>query len=98
MHYREAGASTTGAYDGATFSGDIVKFDDNGMLLRAGEVYTNLPWGRFSQESLKQLLSNPKIAALGDVFILPDDSARPPKPEIKVNEVARLKLPENPSL
>lgn len=84
--------------DGSSFVGDIVKFDDNGMLLRMGDTYTNLPWGRFSQESLKQLSSDPKIAALVDVFILPDESQHPPKPEIKVNPVPRLQLPENPSL
>lgn len=84
--------------DGSSFAGDIIKFDDNGMLLRTGDVYTNLPWGRFSQDSLKQLSSNPKIAELVDVFILPDESQRPPKPEIKVSPVKRLELPANPSL
>lgn len=84
--------------DGSSFAGDIVKFDDNGILLRAGDTYTNLAWGRFSQESLKQLSSNPKIAALVDVFILPDETQRPAKPEIKINPVKRLERPKNPSV
>src|SRR5262249_23174887 len=84
--------------DGASFTGDIVKFDDNGLLLRSGEVYTNLAWGRFSQESLKQLTSNPKIRPLVEVFIEPDQSQRPAKAEIKVNPVTRLERPANPSL
>jgi hypothetical protein len=93
-----AGAETVTMTDGSSFAGDIVKFDDNGLLLRIGDTYTNLPWGRFSQESLKQLSSNPKIAALVDVFILPDETQRPAKPEIKINPVKRLELPANPSV
>lgn len=85
--------------DGASFSGDIVKFDDNGLLLRMGDSYTNLMWGRFSQDSLKQLASsNPKIAAAVDVFIVPEQSKRPAKSEIHVNPVKRLENPANPSL
>jgi hypothetical protein len=91
-------AETVTMTDGASFAGDIIKFDDNGILLRSGDTYTNLAWGRFSQESLKQLSSNPKIAALVDVFILPDESQRPAKKEIQVNPVKRLERPENPSL
>ena len=84
--------------DGAAFTGDIVKFDDNGLLLRAGEVYTNLAWGKFSQESLKQLTANPKIKPLVEVFIEPDPSLRPAKAEITVNPVTRMERPANPSI
>lgn len=84
--------------DGAAFTGDIVKFDDNGLLLRAGDVYTNLAWGRFSQESLKQLSANPKIKSMVEVFIEPDQSQRPAKAEIKVNPVTRMERPASPSL
>jgi hypothetical protein len=85
--------------DGTAFTGDIVKFDDNGMLLRAGDVYTNLPWGRFSQESLKQLTANPKIKPMVEVFIEPDQSQHAAKAEVQVNnDITRLKLPANPSL
>lgn len=85
--------------DGLTLSGDIVKFDDNGVLLRAtGDVYTNLPWGRFSQETLKQLTANPKIRPLVEVFIEPDVAQRPAKAEIQINPVKRLERPANPSI
>jgi hypothetical protein len=85
--------------DGLSLSGDIIKFDDNGVLLRAtGDVYTNLPWGRFSQETLKQLTANPKIRPLVEVFIEPDVAQRPAKAEIQVNPVKRLERPANPSL
>jgi hypothetical protein len=94
-----ADADTLTLTDGASLTGDIVKFDDNGLLLRAtGDVYTNLPWARFSQESLQQLSQNPKIKNLVDPFIEPTESQRPPKPEIKVDSVRRLERPANPSL
>lgn len=85
--------------DGLQLSGDIVKFDDNGVLLRAvGDVYTNLPWGRFSQDSLKQLSANAKIKPFVEVFIEPDVSKRPTKAEIQINPVNRLERPANPSI
>jgi hypothetical protein len=96
---RLAAAENLTMTDGSTFAGDIVKFDDNGILLRAtGDVYTNLSWGRFSQASLKQLTDNPKIKLLVEPFIEPDATARPPKAEIQVNPVKRLERPDNPSL
>ena len=92
-------AETLTLTDGTTAAGDIVKFDDNGLLLReAGDVYVNLPWAKFSQEALKHLAENPKLKPLVEVFIEPDASQRPPKPEIKVNPVTRMQLPANPSL
>jgi hypothetical protein len=84
--------------DGLSLSGDIVKFDDNGVLLRAtGDIYTNLSWGRFSQATLKQLTSNPKLKPLVEPFIEPDQSQRPAKAEIQVNPVKRMEMPA-PSL
>ena len=85
--------------DGFSLSGDIVKFDDNGVLLRAsGDVYTNLPWGRFSQDTLKQLTANPKIRPFVEAFIEPDISQRPARAEIQVNPVKRLERPANPTI
>ena len=85
--------------DGSTQAGDIVKFDDNGLMLRAaGDAYVTVPWGKLSQDSLKHLTENPKIKPLVEVFIAPDESQRPAKPEIKVNAVTRLEHPANPSL
>lgn len=93
------GAQTLTLTDGTSLTGDIIKSDDNGLGLRAtGDVYTNVPWGRFSQESLKQLAQNPKLRLLVEVFIEPDVSQRPPKAEIKINPVTRLERPVQPSL
>ncbi len=92
-------AETLTLTDGTSVTGDIVKFDDNGMMIRdAGDAYVNLPWAKFSQEALKQLAANPKIKPYVEVFIEPDQSQRPPKPEIKVNPVKRMELPQHPSI
>ena len=85
--------------DGSAFSGEIVKSDDNGIMLHCdGDVYTNLPWSRFSQQSLKDLGQNPKLAGYVEPFIEPTESHHAPPPEIKINPVTRLALPANPSL
>lgn len=101
-----ADAETLTLTDGESLSGDIIKVDDNGLMLSmAGDVYTNLPWGRFSQDSLKQLAQNsklnakkPTVASLVEPFIEPTESQRLPKPEIKVDKVTRMKRPANPSV
>jgi hypothetical protein len=80
--------------DGTTVSGDIVKVDDNGMVLRqAGDNYANLPWARFTQDSLKQLASNPKVRPLVEPFIEPDMAQRAAREEIKTTEPNRLSFP-----
>ena len=87
--------------DGTALSGDIIKFDDNGLMLHlTGEVYTttNLPWSHLSQDSLKHLAAIPKLKPLAEVFIEPDASQRPAKAEIQVNPVTRLERPANPSV
>jgi ribosome maturation factor RimP len=87
--------------DGTAVTGEIIKFDDNGLMLHlTGEAYatTNIAWSRLSQDSLKHLVANPKLKPLAEPFIEPDASQRPAKPEIKVNEVHRLDRPANPSL
>jgi hypothetical protein len=92
--------------DGGSVAGEIVKSDDNGVMLHTpGEVYTNIAWGRFSQDALKQLqlsaaAANSKInKAFIEPFIEPTAAEHPPKKEISPIEVKeRLKLPEHPSI
>lgn len=87
--------------DGSSVTGDIIKYDDNGMMLRdAADNYVTLPWAKFSQDALKQLVKNPKVKPFVEVFIEPDQSLRPPKPEIKVTDVneIRLERPAHPSI
>lgn len=93
------GADTYTLDGGGSVTGDVVKFDDNGMMLHMdGDTYTNVPWAHFSQDSLKQLYANAKMKGFVEPFIAPDESARPPKPEIQVNPVTRMDRPANPSI
>jgi len=85
--------------DGDVLSGDVIKFDESGLMLRQpGEVYTNIPWMLLSQDSLKQLADNPKIRPIIEPLLEPEVSARPPKPVINVHEVTRLKIPRQTSV
>lgn len=87
--------------DGTSVTGDIVKFDDNGMMIHTtAETYTSMTiqWARFSQDSLKQLAKNSKLQAYVEPFIEPTESARPQKAAIQIKEVTRLKRPVNPSI
>ncbi len=94
-----AATETLSLTDGSSVTGDIIKYDDNGMMLRdASDAYVNLPWAKFSQDALKQLVKNPKIKPFVQDFIDPDQSQRPPKPEINVNSVTRLERPADPSI
>lgn len=94
-----AGAETFLLTDGAAISGEIVKFDDGGLMVKTtGETYTNIAWGRISQETLKAVSANPKIKPLADPFLEPEPAHRAQqKEEIKINDVNRLERPE-PSL
>ena len=85
--------------DGSSVSGNIVTFNDNGVMLRMeNDSYTNLLWTKFSQDALVQLGKNPKIKLLVEPFIEPPLSARAQKPEITIQEVSRLELPSKQSL
>ena len=93
-----AGADTFSFADGGSVAGEIVKFDDGGIMIHTPEeTYTNVPWGRFSQDALKQLANNPKIKGFVEPFIMPTEAQRPQKAEIQVNPVTRMEHPE-PSL
>src|SRR5665213_1810137 len=94
-------AATFSLADGASLTGDIVQFNDVGIIFRTpDDKYTErMPWTKFSQDGLKQLsAANPKIEPLVEPFIEISASERPPRPEIKVNDVTRLDLPPKQSL
>lgn len=92
-------AETITLTDGATLSGDILRFDDNGLMLRLQDnSYTNLEWSQFSQDSLKELSQNAKIAPLVEPFIEPTEPQHPAQAQITVNPVKRMIRPANPSL
>ena len=94
-----AAAETFSLADGGSLSGEIVKPDDSGIMIHTPEeVYTNVAWARFSQDTLKQLSANPKLKAFVEPFILPTEAERPAKAEITVNAVVRPELPASPSI
>lgn len=85
------GAESYPLADGSTVSGDIVSFNENGIIFRSGgDQYTDrLPWLKFSQDGLKKLAQNPKIDPFVEPFIMPPTQPAP-KPEVKIQEVSRL--------
>lgn len=96
-----AGADTFPMADGSSVTGDIVTFNDVGIIFHTpDDKYTDrLPWTKFSQDGLKQLsAANPKIAPLVEPFIEIPESDRPQKPEITIQPVTRLELPPRQSL
>jgi hypothetical protein len=94
-----ARADTFPLADGASLTGDILTFNDNGITFRqADSTYTNVMWTKFSQDGLKQLAKNPKIKPLVEPFIEIPLSERPHKPEVKLQEVTRLERPAPQSL
>ncbi len=96
-----ASAENLSLTDDSALTGEIIKTDDNGLLLRlAGDVYatTNVAWSRLSQDSLKLLAGNQKLRNYVEPFIEPTRSARPHKAAIQINPVKRLELPANPSI
>lgn len=85
--------------DGSSVTGDIVKSDDNGVMIHTpSDVYTNLAWGQFSQDSLKELSQNPKIAPLVAPFIEPTEPAHAEQRAITIKPVSRLERPAHPSV
>lgn len=93
-----ASAETFSLTDGGAVTGDIVKFDDGGLMLKTpADTYTNIAWARFSQDALKQVSANPKIKPLAEPFLEPEPAQRVQKAEISVNDVKRMERPE-PSL
>ena len=88
-----AGADSYQLADGSSVSGDVVKYDDNGVLIRTpADTYTNVTWTMFSQGALSQLAQNPKIKPFVSPFVIPPAPPRA-RTEIKVHEVSRLAEP-----
>jgi len=92
-------AETVQLTDGTSLTGDVLKFDDSGMLFRAADnTYTNISWTKFSQDSLQQLAKNPKIKVLVEPFIEVSESKLARHEEVKIQDVTRLTEPPGQSL
>jgi hypothetical protein len=95
------GADTFLLTDGTSLTGDVISYDDKGVVFRLeGDKYSpRVPWTKYSQDALKQLATNPKIRPLAEPFIETAPVAeQAKKAEVKVHEVARLELPPKQSL
>jgi hypothetical protein len=88
-----ASADTFQLNDDQTLTGDVVTFNESGLVLRLpdGKYSDRLPWTRLSQADLKRLGQNPKIAALVEPFLEVPLEEKPKKPEVDVRPPPRLK-------
>jgi hypothetical protein len=90
-----AGADAFQLTDGTAVTGDVISYNDNGVVFRlnADQYSQRVPWTKFSQDALKLLSKNPKVRPLAEPFIETPPPDRVKKGEVKVHEVSRLALP-----
>ena len=95
-----ARADTFHLTDGSTLSGDIVSYNEAGLIVRLGEgKYSDrIPWAKFTQADLKKLAQNPKITPFVQPFIEVTQAEVAKQTEVKINPVDRLERPKNGSL
>lgn len=98
-------ADTYQLTDGTSVSGDVVSFNDDGVLFHTtDDKYPRIPWTKFSQDALKLLANDakfngrePRIRDYAEPFI----ETPPPThtmEQIPVHSVSRLELPEKQSV
>lgn len=94
-----ANAETYQLTDGTSITGDVISFNDDGIIFRTGDdKYTDrVIWTKFSQDALKLLAKNPKIHDYAEPFI---ETPPPPRAELEVHvhSVSRLELPPKQSV
>jgi len=94
-----ASAETYNLTDGTSVTGDVISFNDDGIIFRTGEdKYSDrILWTKFSQDALKLLAKNPKLRDYATPFI---ETPPPPHPElnVQVHSVSRLELPAKQSV
>ena len=95
-----ARADTFQLLDGQSLSGDVVSFNENGLVVRLpdGKYADRVPWTKFSQDDLKKLGQNPKVAPLVEPFLEVSGEEHAKRPDIEVNTPARLARPRVTSL
>lgn len=90
--------------DGLKFTGEIIQKTPAYLQLRAEGVYTNLSWGRMSQDTLKQLQTmaansnDKKLAAFVEPYIEIPEEEVIKKTQVEIKPVSRLERPEKGSL
>lgn len=85
--------------DGTSITGDVISFNDDGIIFRTGDdKYTDrIIWTRFSQGALKLLAKNKKLKDYAEPFIETPPPARP-EMQVRVHPVSRLSLPAEQSV
>ena len=94
-----ANAQTYQLTDGTSVSGDVISFNDDGVIFHTpDDHYTDrIPWTKFSQDALKALAKNPKMRDYAEPFI--ETPPPPPRPlEMQIRQVSRLELPPKQSV
>lgn len=81
--------------DGSTIRGRVSRGDEYGIIFKldTGGFSSRYSWGKFSQDTLKQLVLDPKLQEHAEPFIeIPPEERPKPKP-IRLQEVAKVELP-----
>jgi hypothetical protein len=86
--------------DGQTLAGDVVSFNESGLVVRTleGKYAERVPWTKFSQADLKRLAQNPRIAPLVEPFLEVSQEETTEKTEVELKPVPRLERPPATSL
>src|SRR5258707_15803757 len=71
-------AQTLHLTTGQTVTGELVSPDDKGFIVKQpdGSFGDRIPWGKLSQDDLKQLQGNPKVAQFVEPFIEADQQEK----------------------
>jgi len=95
-----ARADTFHLVDGRTLVGDMVSQDENGFIVKQpDDTYADrTPWGKLTQDNLKALQQNPKLAAFVEPFIEVSQQEKREKTEIPIKDAPRLARPAGHSL
>jgi hypothetical protein len=90
-----ARAETFELNDNQMLSGEIVSYNENGLIVRQpDDKYSDrIPWTRFSQADLKTLAGNPKIAPWVEPFIEVSEEEKLKKTDVETKPVPRLEQP-----
>lgn len=96
-----ARADTYKLTTGETVNGTVLPTtaNDQGVQIKVGdEQYQKVPWTSFSQEALKVLAKDQRMAAFAQPFIAPNPEERIQRTEVKLKQPPRLARPARQSL
>ncbi|HYG22324.1 MAG TPA: hypothetical protein VEH04_06025 [Verrucomicrobiae bacterium] len=95
-----ARADTFQLADGQTVTGEVVSFNESGLVVRLpDDTYSDrIGWTRFSQADLKRLSENSKITPFVEPFIEISEEERLQRTAIDIKPVPRLERPPEQSL